>query len=192
MLTIWSPLAGAQQICASQTTTGCLNVFILLHFIKAGHNVYHRCRPFPWLNDFIVIQLVGKPRNNILVTQLISHHKRPRFIHRRTVGNPPCHSVKHSKILLGGAGIRRLSYFGGRAGHSLGAPTFDGLTIVTVEWSSSNNEGASFESALTLPASIEASYVSSSSSTTLGASWFLRRNPRSAPFSTSYKATHAH
>ena len=58
----------------------------------------------------IVIQLVGKPSQDILVTQSISLQKQVLF--HPHAGAPPCYGDKSSGIFLGSAGIRRLGYFG--------------------------------------------------------------------------------
>ena len=100
----------------SQNTTGCLIVFILT-FLRRD-NVCHGCNSYPWLTDLIVIQLVKKPRSNILVTQPISHHKELGIIHRRTTGNLVCYSARHMGILHGSASIQRLDYFGGSDRHN--------------------------------------------------------------------------
>ena len=55
---------------------GALTVFVLPHDFQAGHNVCHRQSPCAWLLDLIAVQLVVKPRKNVLVAQPISHNKR--------------------------------------------------------------------------------------------------------------------
>ena len=67
-----------------------------------------------WLSDFIIVQLVVKPRNNVIVAQPISHYKWFGFIARRMTVHHPCYSHRDSSILLlGNAGIRLLGYVEG-------------------------------------------------------------------------------
>ena len=86
----WSPsrssLFNNKYVAAppSQTNScmaGALTVFVLPYDVQVGHNVCHRHSPCPWLTDLIVVQLVVKPRKNVLVAQAIPQQEA--WFHRR-------------------------------------------------------------------------------------------------------------
>ena len=113
----WSPSRSSHKYVAALPiqTNGCmasaLTIFVLPHDVQAGHNVCHRRSPCSRLIDLIVVQLVVKPRKNVLVVKSISHNKRLGFIDGHLTSRHLCWSHRHSGILLlGNAGTRQLGY----------------------------------------------------------------------------------